>query len=183
MTQKNKITIIGISGVLTGSILVYFQGYKESSLFNLLCYGFILLGWATFVFSIVAEYIFDNNVKYKVNKSKWLSQIVIRTAIFIAFVGLSFGNSLLVDNLADYRISEILNNEPTKITNAKVTNLESRNSRGGPLPYAIIQYSTDNGIIVHSLFNKHYQFSVGQVFEIKYSVDYPEMYVIIRRIE
>ena len=34
-----------------------------------------------------------NSVKYKANKSKWFSQIIIGTAILIAFVGLLLGDS------------------------------------------------------------------------------------------
>ena len=183
MTIKNKFILIGLSCILTGSVWFYFQGHKDSGLINNLSYILTFIGWLILLFTIAGQFLLKNKIEYNRNKSKWFSQTIIKTAIYIAFAGLVLGNILFVDNLENERVSAILSNEPTKSTTATVTEIESRNSRGGPKSFAIIKYSTDKGTFEQSFFNYDNQYSVGQIYELKYSVDYPEMCTIIRRLE
>lgn len=183
MTLKNKFILIGLCCILTGSIWFYFQGHRDNGFVNNLSYILTFIGWLIVLFSVAGQFLLKSKIKYKTNKSKWFSQSLVKTAIYIAFAGLVVGNIVLVDNLENNRVSSILNNEPTKTTTAKVTEIESRNSRGGPKSYAIIKYLTDNGTFEQSLFNYNNQYSVGQTYELKYSVDYPEMCIIIRQLE
>lgn len=183
MTLKKKFILIGLTCILTGSVWFYFQGHKDIGLVNYLSYILTFIGWLIILFSVAGQFLLKNKTKYKTNKSKWFSQSFVKTGVYIAFAGLVLGNIIFINNLEDNRVSSILNNEPTKITIANVTEIENRNSRGGPKSYAIIKYTTDNGTIEQLFFNYNNQYSVGQTYELKYSVDYPEMCTIVRQVE
>jgi hypothetical protein len=167
--------------VLTGSIWFYFQGHKDNEYIKGLSYSITFIGWLILFFSLVGQFLLkEAKIPFKKNKLKWLKRNVIHATAILTFCGLVMTNITVIDYLTDYRLSETLNNQPTNKTVATIIKIESRNSRGGPKLYAIIKYTADNRTFEQALFNYSNQYSAGQTYELEYSVEYPEMFRLIR---
>ena len=184
MTTKLKFILIGLLCVLIGSIWFYLQGYKDSAIIRGLSYCITFIGWLILLFSFAGQMLLSEKlVKFKTNKSKWFIQKTKRTAIIVLFCGLVLSNIMLFDNFADDRVQNILDTQPTNIAVATVTEIQQRSGRNGGQSVAIINYNTENHVISQSVFNYKNNYAVGQQYEIKYSIEYPEMFVIIAKLE
>lgn len=184
MTLKLKFIIIGLICVLTGSTWFYFQGYKDNGIVNGFSYFIMFTGWVILMFSFAGQTLLsEKTVKYKVNKSKWFIQKTKRTLIIALFCGLVFSNVMLFDNMANNRKQNILDTQPTKITVASVKEITQRTGRNGGHSVAVISYMADNNVIERDIFNYRKSYVVGQQYEIKYSIEYPEIFVILARVD
>ena len=184
MTTKLKFIIIGLIYVLTGSIWFYFQGYKDIGIVNGLSYCIMFIGWVILMFSFAGQILLsEKNVKYQTNKSKWLIQKTKKTSIIVLFCGLVFSNIMLFDNIENKREQNILDTQPTNITVATVKELQQRTGRNGGQSVAVINYIVDNNVIERDVFNYKNSYIVGQQYEIKYSIEYPEIFAIVARVE
>ena len=175
------IRVFGILLILLGSTWYYLQGHKDNGLIIGLSYLFVFLGWILATLPVVGHFILkEEKVAFSKNKFKWIKTKGTSAIIYLAISGLAITNMILVGNLIDNRIRNILTNDPTNLTTGTITELESRNARGGSKEYAIIQYSADGKEVQQAVFNYNGQYFVGQKFEIKYSIDNPEMFQLKR---
>ncbi len=183
MTLKLKFIIIGLICVLISSTWFYFQGYKDNGIVNGFSYFIMFIGWVILMFSFAGQTLLsEKTVKYKANKSKWFIQKTKRTSVIALFCGLVFSNVMLFDNMANNREQNILDTQPTKITVATVKEITQRTGRNGGHSVAVISYMADNNVIERDVFNYKKSYVVGQQYEIKYSIEYPEIFVILARV-
>lgn len=178
---KPKSIIISLIFILTGSLVFYFNGYKDNSFFDGVSCLLIFSGWIIIMFvSFGQQLLKRKKVSFKKNKSVWLRQKTLAVVCYFGFGALIVANLVVVSNLTNRRVSAILHSDNTKQTIAIVTKLEDRNSRGGPKPYAIIKYQTSDKTIEQAIYNGYNpRFWVGQKLLIKYSVDYPKMFEVV----
>ena len=168
---------LGILLILLGSTWFYLEGHKDNGLIIGLSYIFVFLGWILVsLFAVGHLTLSDRKVKFNKNKLKWIKTKGTSAIIYLTIAGLAIANMILVRKLMDNRVHNILANDPTNVTTATITKLESRNTRGGAKEFAIIQYSADGKEVQQAIFNYDGQYFVGQKFEVKYSVDNPEMF-------
>jgi hypothetical protein len=181
---KTNIRILGILLVLVGSTWFYLDGYKDNGLVIGLSYLLVFLGWILLTLS-VAGHILTNKrqVTFKQNKIKYLKDKGISALIYLSIGGLTMAKMALISDFGKNRVSRILTHEPTKITVATITAIERRNSRGGAKDYAILTYSTDNKTVQQGIFNYEDRYTIGQQFEVKYSIDYPEMFQLTKSLQ
>lgn len=182
---RQKSIIISIVTILTGSCLIYFNGYKDNGLIKGLSYLLILLGWLILAIVSVGQILIsDKKITFKKNKIKWLKQKSFRAFCYLTTGFLVVGNMILVSSLTDKRVSRVLRNDETRQTIAIVTKLEVRNSRGGAKPYAIISYQTFDKTIEQAIYNGYEpKYLVGQRLLIKYSLDHPEMFAVVSKLK
>jgi hypothetical protein len=76
-----------------------------------------------------------------------------------------------------------LANDPVALTTGTITAIESRTRGAFTTVYAIIQYSAGSELIEREIVDDRGEFSEGQRFEIKYSIEYPEMFQLERVLE
>lgn len=144
----------------------------------------MFIGWVILMFSFAGQTLLsEKTAKYKANKSKWFIQKTKRTSIIALFCGLVFSIVMLFDNMANNREQNILDTQPTKITVATVKEIKQRTGRNGGYSVAVISYMTDNNVIERDVFNYKKSYVVGQQYEIKYSIEYPEIFVILARVD
>jgi len=181
--HKLKAIIISIVLILPGSLIFFYNGYKDNGFIDTISFLLILIGWAINLFLFFGRRLLKNKkVSFKKNKSIWFKQKIFTAFCYFGFGALLVCNVIVVSDLADRRISSILQNGNTQQALAVVIKLEHRNSRGGPKPYAIIKYQTTNKSIEQSLYNGYDpKFLIGQKLLIKYSVDHPEMFEVLSR--
>lgn len=184
MTIKLKFIIIGLICILIGSIWFYFQSYKDIGIVNELSYCIMFIGWVILMLSFFLQILLgEKTVKYQTNKSKWLIQKTKKTSIIILFCVLIVTNVMLFDNLANKRVQTILDTQPTKIIVATVKEIEQRAGRNGGHSVAVINYIVDNKVIERDVFNYKNSYMAGQKYEIKYSIEYPEIFAIVARVD
>ena len=168
---------LGILFILNGSTWYYLEGHKDNGLTIGLSYLFVFLGWILVSLSVVGHTLLkDEKLTFGKNKLKWIKTKGTRAVIYLVIGGLTVANMIIVSKLIDNRVRNILANDPTSLTTGTITEIESRNTRGGPKDYAIIQYSAAGKEVQQAFFNYNGQYFVGQKFEVMYSIDNPEMF-------
>jgi vacuolar-type H+-ATPase subunit I/STV1 len=183
MTTKLKFIFIGSLCVLLGSLLSYFQGYKDNGVIIGFSYFICFTGWSIILLSLAGKFFLkEKKIPFKKNKLKWLNRNISYLVLTLAFGGLIIANLMIVSKLSDDRVSKILSTGLTKQTIATITKIEDRNSRGGPKSYAIIEYPTESKIVSQAIFNYENHYSVGQKYELKYAVAYPEMFQLLNQV-
>jgi hypothetical protein len=166
--KKNLITSgCGILCALVGTGLYYFHGHKDSGSLNILCYIVVVVGW---IFASLPV-------------GKWLIARGASVGGYIIIAALIISNIVLVVNLNENRVQEILANDPVTLTTGTITAIESRTRGAFTTVYAIIQYSAGSELIEQEIVDDRGEFSEGQRFEIKYSIEYPEMFQLERVLE
>lgn len=170
---------IGILLILIGSALFYFQGHKDNGLVTGSSYIVLFIGWIVIYLSITPN-LGKTKVTFKKNRSKWIKEKA-KSAITLLTIGvLIAANFFFVNSLIEKRVTDILTNQPSNQTVGIIKKIESRNSRGGPKEYAIIEYTANGEQIQQPISNYESQFFVGQKVEMIYSSEYPEMFQLIR---
>jgi hypothetical protein len=170
-----------IALIFAGSILIYFEAYRNSEFIEGIAYLMILLGWV-FLFQQATKGTAVNakKVLFKHDRAGWFRQRSIILAAYTALVALLIGNVYYFNQLGDDRKSNILENRPTKQTVAVITGIQERRSRHRSTYYAIFQYQVAGKVIDHPWYEHNEgDFVAGQRFTIQYSVEYPEMFKIV----
>jgi hypothetical protein len=168
---------LGILLILTGSTWYYVEGHKDSGLTIGLSYFFVFFGWVLVSLSVLGRTLLkDEKLAFGRNKLKWIKTKGTQAVIYLVIGGLTVANMIIVSKLIDNRVRNILANDATSFTTGTITEIESRNTRGGPKDYAIIHYLVDGKVVQQAIFNYNGQYFAGQKFEVKYSVGHPEMF-------
>jgi hypothetical protein len=181
----NKIPLwIGGAGLaLAGSLLIYFESYRNNELISGIGYFGILLGWVYIHMQVVKGTPFDEetNEFLKANPQPFKKRLV-RLSGIIVTTGVLIGNVYLAYTMANARRSNILQNGVTDTAVATVGRIEARRSKSSTSYYAVFIYTVNGKEIFHPRYEHEGDFSTGQQFQIRYSVDYPEMFKIIREL-
>lgn len=184
MTTKLKFIIVGLLCISAGSIWFYFQGYKDNGFINGLSYLITFIGWLIILFSFAGQILLGGkNIKYKANKQKWFIQKTKRTSIIALFCGLLASNIILFNLLENKREQHILETQPTNTTVATVKKTEQRTGRNGGKSVAVINYVVGSYVIQRAVFNYKNSYAIGQQYEIKYSIEYPEIFRVVAMLD
>ncbi|MBC7398435.1 MAG: hypothetical protein H7289_00715 [Mucilaginibacter sp.] len=167
--------LIGPLIILMASLLLYYQYYRDNTWLFFLCLIFSFLGWV-----IIYWFPIKNSLPYKKTLAKirsvtWLGQI----DLFIIACLCALTVSVVID-LAKSRETDLLKNAQTINTVAEITGIEQSHYRSGTNYYAIFQYTTGTKTIKRRLNNADHQYLWGQRYEIKYVIEYPEMFKVIK---
>jgi|GEM_PF-5237458 len=173
-TWRKIFIVIAVFVIIATSLWEYFEGYKDQYLFSILRGVIIMACWFAMFYLL-----FDNK-----NKENTIFNTNKLAQVFIAFVFVvcAIANSFIAGVLAEDRAKNILNTRPTKTSQATVIRIEYRGKYGAS-PYAIINYVTDKGIVEQAVYNTHPSYYEGEVYEVTYSAEYPEMYRIGKQIK
>ena len=182
----NKISqwLGGLTLVFTGSLLLYFETYRNNQFIDTLYYFLLLFGWvlifiqATKGTSIDAKKIFFND-----DKAGWFKQRTSNLIFYLILGAMIFGNWYYISNLAHDRKQKILTDQPTKTAIALVGYIDIRHGRSSTSYYAVFQFTVDGKLISHPWYEANEdEFKTGDKYLVKYSVEYPEMFVLERKL-
>jgi hypothetical protein len=184
-TSKINLWVVGITMVFAGSLLVYLEDYRNSQLIFIVIYLLLFLGWVILFMQLTKGTIIDaNKIPFKENKIKSLQQGTAKFFAYTVLVAIIFADFLYMSHLANERKQQILQNDPTKTAIAEINDIETSHGRSGTHYYAIFLYKTVDGqLIRHSRSESEGDFIEGQKYEIKYAVEYPEMFRIMRQVQ
>lgn len=178
----NKINpwIGGIFLVVAGSVLVYFETYRNNQIIDIISYLLIFFGWMVlFIKSTKGTSVNTGKIFFKDDKAGWFKQRVSNLIYYMVLMAALFGNIYYISNIAYARKREILANGPTKTAVAVVGYIDIRHGRNSNSYYAVFEYTVDGKIITHPWYEKNENdFFAGDKYKIKYSVEYPEMFVL-----
>ena len=150
---KPKLIVTSLVFVLTGSLIFYYNGYKNNGFLDGITYFLIVIGWIIILFGAFGRQLLKpKKVSFKKDKNAWMRQKIFAAICYLGFGALVVTNLVVVSNLTNKRVSIILQTDYTQQTIAVVLRLTERNSRGGSKPYAIIQYQALSKIIEQSLY-------------------------------
>jgi hypothetical protein len=132
-------------------------------------------------FNYLGKYALSNLPKKdKWDKRKVRTKKVISTLFYITLGVTVVTNIFLMNELGYYRVNQILRYKPTQIATAQVRQFEERYSKGGSKHYVTITYQISDRVITRSVYDYKREYSIGQKLRISYSVEYPEMFRVIR---
>ncbi|MFI5163431.1 MAG: hypothetical protein ACHQHN_19285 [Sphingobacteriales bacterium] len=176
---------IGVTFIFTGTLLMYFDGYKNSQIIDIVTYLLILLGWATLFGEATKRTAIDApKISFKVDKAGWFKQRILKTIAYGILCSLIVGNIYYVNDMADEHQEQILANGLTKTAVAVIEHIEVRRGRYSTSYYAVFQYMAGNKLISHPWYETHEaDFLVGDKYLIKYSVKHPELFEIENKLQ
>lgn len=173
--------LIGLLLILIGAAWYYFQAYKNNQYIEYATSGFIFIGWIIMLFTLFGKRLMSEcKLKFRKHKWIWIKDKFTKAAIYLLFTVSLISNIELVHELGNKRINFILNHKPTQTAIATVTKIESRNTRGGSKFWAVIQYSAKEKAVKQFIYDPINIYKVGQNIEIVYSIEYPEMFYVLR---
>jgi hypothetical protein len=175
----------GILSIVSGSLLVYFETYRNNQTIDIIAYGLIFFGWiALFIKATKGTSIDAKKIFFKDDQAGWFQQRASNLIYYFLFFAVLIGNIYYITTMAHERKQQILANGPTKTTVAEVGYIDIRHGRNTTSYYAVFQYTVDGKIITHPWHEENENdFSAGDKYVIKYSVEYPEMFVLQQKIQ
>jgi hypothetical protein len=175
--------VAGITMAFGGSLFIYFFSYKNSQVFDIIAYILIMLGWAVLFGEVTrGTLIAKKRLPFNNGSALFFKQLALKIVGFGLLGGIMFANIFYLPILAGQRVDNILQDGPTKTTIATINDIETRNSRSGTSYYAIFQYTVDGKLIRRSRYEDRNEFFESEKFEISYSVQYPDMFEIIKKL-
>ena len=126
----------------------------------------------TLVIGSVGVFISEFKTLKRVNRYKTLFVLLI-IVVFVSVAG-------VVNNLAKKRVDDILCDGPTKHAIATVFNIDMRSTRSGKQAWSIINYKVTGTTIEQSFADTSINLRIGKQYLIEYSLQYPDMFRILR---
>jgi hypothetical protein len=185
-TAKINFWVVGITMIFAGSVLLYLEDYRNSEYIFAIVYLLIFLGWMVLFMQVIKGTIVDaKKVPFSEDKVKFLQQGIAKFFAYIIVVAIIGCNMFYIWRMAKNRTNEILQNSPTKIAVAQINRIETSQGRSGTHYHAIFVYKTEDGKSISYSWSEENKgdFIEGQKYEIKYAVEYPEMFRIIRQVQ
>ncbi len=164
-------------------MLIYFEGYRNNDIISTIAYFSVIGGWILLYFMAIKGTLLEDKTDEfsKVNPEPFAKR-ALKTMVFLAVFGLGIGNAYWMSDLGDARRAAILDNQPTQSAIAIVDRIETKSTRSGIHYYAIFEYKAGLKNIEHRRYEQQGEFLTGEKFEIKYSVDHPEMFKIMMQL-
>ena len=180
MTLKTKGILSGLFCLISGGLLFYYQGYKDNLLVKYVSIGLVYLGWIILLMSLFGSILLaDKKIRFVNHKLLWLKDKTVKLLIYATFgIGI-LGTIEFTSKSGANREAKILESEPTENAIGIITKIDSRNTRGGPKLWAIIEYQTKTVKVTQAVYDYKEKYSVGQKYLLRYSIDNPEMFEII----
>jgi hypothetical protein len=169
--------------VIAGSLVYYLESYTENEIINGAAMAGMFLGWAILFHCTTANTsLHAKRPPFSDNKIKWLRHILFKGFSYVMLIGLIVGNFFYISDRADNRMNHILDVQPTSNTTAVVNRIERRRSKNSSRYYAIFQYTINNKLMEHPRYEHDGDFTPGDKYVIKYSIEYPEMFRIVSKL-
>jgi hypothetical protein len=175
--------VAGIAMIFAGTVLYYFQSYRNNQFIDGMALLLVFFGWVTlFIRAVKNTPVHQKRIPFKKDKMQSTKQALITITAYAVLLGIGFEYFTCLSNLTDNRINGILQDRPTKVTNAVVIGIQQRRSRRTTRYYAVFRYMASNKEIEHARYEQNKgDFLDNEKFDIRYSVEYPEIFVILRR--
>jgi hypothetical protein len=168
--------LIGPLIILAASLLLYYEHYRDHTGLFFLCLIFSFLGWVIIYWFLIKKSLPYKNTLAKIRSETWLGRLDVFITACLCALTMSYTISI-----AEWREAKIWEHSPTKITNAIVNETQTGNNRYGSVNYyAYFKYVVGTKTIVRRLRHNGYQYLWGQRYEIKYVVEYPEMFKVVK---
>ncbi len=176
--------IPGLVLAFAGSLLIYFESYRNSEVIDVISYLLILFGWTTVFIEVTKNTsVHAKKIFFKDDGAGWFKQRASNFIYYTVLIGVVFGNIYYTNDIAHDRKHEILANGPTKTAIAEVAYIDVRKSRHSTSYYAVFEFTVDGKLISHPWYeDSEADFLVGDKYMIKYSVEYPEMFMITEKV-
>jgi len=168
------IIIVGIS------LVYYYYEYKDHRISWVLITA-LFVGWCSISFNIAGHYLTAPKILWKKNNAGMLKQALGRLAAYSAILGLIFGSAYIVITAEANREEDIMTNQPTAFTTALITDIVKTHVRGSTYYHAEFQYTVNGKVIFQETPDNSGYLKAGETYNLKYSVQYPEMFVIYGR--
>ena len=170
--NRNHISRIVLKAALTtylaGCVLWYFFWYKNGQIIHIAILALVIGGIGVFI----SEYKTRNVILKSVSNYK--------TIFIVLFIVMSMGVFGFVNDFAKKRVDNILNNGPTKQAIATIVEVDMRNTLSGKQAWSIISYDV-TGTTFEQSFADINNPKIGDKYLIKYSLQYPDMFKILRK--
>ena len=170
--RKNLLALqIAFVLYLTGCVLWYFFWYKNGQFIHIVLISLVIGGIGVFISIYKAR-----NVILKGARRYKTLLIILFIFFFVSVAG-------VVNHLAKKRVDRILSDGPTKHATATVINVDMRSTRSGKQAWSIINYNADGKTIEQSFADTSSDLRIGNKYLIEYSIQYPDMFRIIREMK
>lgn len=176
--------IIGLCLIVAGGTLIYLESYKNNDFIDAIGYLFMLGGWiCLFIKTIKGTIVDAPKISFKADRTGFFKQGISSFFAYILLAGVIFGTMFWSYKMGIKRKNAILRDQPTNTTVAVVDHLEVRHGRSSTTFYAIFQYTVKGKMFSHPWHEQNEgDFLVGEKFQIKYSVDYPDMFMLLKKL-
>jgi hypothetical protein len=173
----------GVLMLIAGSVSLYYESYKNSELINGVSYLLILLGAVLIFGQLIKGSLVDaERVPYGDNKSLWFQQAISKLLAYGILAAVVFGDGYYLMKLSGARRDNILANGHSKITIADVNAIVVSHSKSNTYYCDIFRYVVDGKVVIHRWYEHQGDFTAGEQYQIKYSVEYPEMFKLVKRV-
>jgi hypothetical protein len=180
MKQSKRNTLIGIVLVLSGAIWICIFSYKNHEIIKYLSVASLGIGWYFICYNLLRDYLLRFYRRYKI---KYLKRKGISRLLYFSFLTLSFGSTLLCFALSDKIVDYVLDNYPSKITTAKITSVEDGpNFKQRSYDVTFMYINKSDTITQGFATQKNSIYWAGRPLLIRYSLKFPDMYVILKRL-
>ena len=158
----------GIILIIIGTIVLYRAGHKQVAFIDVTSLIFIYLGWLAAIGSV------GFIRKAKANDKKTVKSVVNAAQIVVSIV-VTFAQAQIVQSFYTKRVNQIMATEPTLTTTATIVDIDEYEKR------VTIEYIVNNKLIKQSTYLSTIgsDLYVGKRIKIKYSTEYPEMYLSV----
>lgn len=180
-SNLKKYVLIGAPIIIVGMSLVYYYfEYKNHNISWLFIIA-LFAGWFSIFFTISGDYLSGPKILWRNDKAGMLKQGIGRLIIYLTMVGLMFVNGYVVNTAEENREKGIMDNQPTAFTTALVTGVVATHGKSGTYYHAEFQYTINGKVIFQETPDNSGYLVAGQTYNLKYSIKYPEMFVIYGR--
>jgi predicted PurR-regulated permease PerM len=168
--QRRKIyLLLSFICYIAGCACWYFLWYKNGQFLHIAIIFLFVAGLCGSI-ELVKRYYFSRK-----SKSVQIFFIIMLIILLVGFAA-------FVSSKGTKRVESILNNEPTKQTIATVVSIDFRSTRSGKQPWSVINYKVNNEIIEQSFAEIGRNLRTGRKYLVQYSLEYPDMFRILREI-
>jgi hypothetical protein len=182
--DKINFWALGLCLLFAGGAITYLYSYKHSEVIDIISYLFFLGGWGCLFMKATKGTIVDApKISFKIDKAGFFRQRIISFFAYTISVGAMLGLMFWLNDMGIKRKSNILQSGATDTTVAVVDHIAVRHGRNSTSYYAVFKYTVNGNLISHPWYEPaESDFLVGERFEIKYSVDHPDMFMLLEKL-
>jgi hypothetical protein len=156
---------------LIGCALWYFFWYKNGQISRIAMITLVIGSICVFI----SEYKTSNVIFKRLSKYK--------TLFVVFFIVISISVAGIIHYLAKKRVDQILHDGPTEHAVATVIDVDMRSMRSGKQAWSIINYNATGTTIEQSFADTSSNLMIGNKYLIEYSLKYPDMFRILRKVK
>lgn len=182
---KINFWLVGATLVFAGLLVIYNESYRDNKMIDLVAYIVIFAGWLVlFTKATLNTSIGHTNILFNKDKVGWFKQRLLNSLCYVTLGIAVCGSIFLADILANNREKKILDDQQTKITIARVDHIVVQNTRKRDYYYAVFECDANGKLTSYTVrMDRPSTYLVGDKYQIKYSVRYPEIFRLMGKVE